>query len=141
MKGCGANPPEKKRGRRGSILTAELLLILPILVFMLAGMVELGAMLHGKQKLAAACREGARAASISGDPAEVNRVVQLSLGLDVAAGVSVEITAENGSQVGSPGEMVLVTVGLPVSQISFFSTNFFGLGSQMVYSQAAMRRE
>jgi TadE-like protein len=141
MKPRVQNPSRWQRTRRGSILTAELLLILPIVALLLAGMLELGTMLHGKQKLAAACREGARAASIAGDPAEVNRVVQLALGLDASAGLTVEVTAENGSELARPGEMVLVTVGLPVNQISFFAPNFFGLGSQMVYSQAAMRRE
>ncbi len=141
MRVVGPAAIRTRHARRGSILTSELLFVLPFLVLLVAGMLELGTMLYGKQKLAAACREGARAVSISGNPAEATRVVGLALGPGVSADLLVEVTSENGTQFANPGEMILVVVGLPVRDISFFATDFFGLGSQMVYAQAAMRRE
>lgn len=130
-----------KHRRRGSILSAELLFILPILLLMALGLLELGSILHGRQRLAAACREGARMASISGDPAEAEHVVRLVLGPDPRSGLVVEVSSEHGPGMARPGEIFSVVVGLPCHEVGLFASDLFGMGNQMLYSQAVMRRE
>jgi hypothetical protein len=65
--------------RRGS-LAAELLLLLPILMTVVLGIVEIGMLEFCEQQLCAASREGCRVAAQGGDQKEVEDAVRRYLG-------------------------------------------------------------
>lgn len=65
---------------RQGTLTIELLLVLPILLTLLAGMIQFSMVLTARQQLLAASREGARVAARGADINEIHSCVHRTLG-------------------------------------------------------------
>jgi len=68
------------RRRRGAVLAAELLIVLPILLIFVAGMIEFSMILSARWELLAASEQGARVASQGGSDDDVKATVQKALG-------------------------------------------------------------
>ena len=72
-----------RRERRAGTVSAELALVVPILVLLLFAMVEFGLILRASSQIKAVAREGARAAAMGVSPTIVGtRVDAMTLGLD-----------------------------------------------------------
>ena len=127
--------------RRGFILTAELVFVLPLVILVVSGLVELGALLHGQHRLSVACWEGARVASISNDPALVNRMVMDVLGIHSTEDVSVDLITAHGLQQTLPGERIQIVVGVKLGCFSLMTTNLFGLSNTRVFCETVTVRE
>ena len=62
---AGWKPSPRKSSRKGAVLSVELVMVLPILLFVLLAFVEFGLMLMSQQGLAAASSLGARHAALT----------------------------------------------------------------------------
>lgn len=106
----GTRVPERDKSPERGAVMAEFALILPILLVILFGIVELGIAVNRAQAVEAAAREGARLASISsttnGDvTARVNNALA---GIPLDSPVAVAVAP--GGCAGREGEAVTVTV-------------------------------
>ena len=141
--------PKRRRG----VAAVELALLLPPLVVMAFGIVELGWYLDKAQVIHSAVRQGARAAvRLENSNAEVEAAVQNCLyndaGIDAAA-VTVEITCLSAAgqelyQVqnlneNEQGQPVRVTVSVLYSQMGAL-TNMLGLQAGSLSSFAVVQR-
>lgn len=101
--------PTWSRDRGASAV--EFALVVPFLVMLLFGMIQVGLMYDHKQDLEAAAREGARLAT---NPAvtvdQVVTAVELTLDPEIDAAITVEPDVERPCD-GRPGERVAVAVG------------------------------
>lgn len=136
--------------RWGGVLTVELLLAVPILLVLLGAMVEFSMLLVTRQQLLAASREGARAAALGGDQAEIEAAVQRSLGAGrlQAARVQTRVqSAVNGQSISSQalgaGDLVEVSVRMRASQAAPHVLGFIGFsaGNGEIVARTAMRKE
>lgn len=66
-------------GPRGGATAAELALVLPVLVFLLFSIVELGFMMKNRTELGQAAREGARLAAVGGTPLRITEGINASV--------------------------------------------------------------
>ena len=134
--------PSKSR-RRGSLLTTELLLILPIVVITILSMVEIGRLLLVRQRLDAACREGARVAAIRGDVVSVQQAVFRTLGSSIDD-IQITVLADDAPVDNlslRPGMMMRVIVSIPAKAVNSSPMNPMGSSDERLYAQSAMRRE
>ena len=136
----------RRPGRRpGAVMTAELLLVLPILMALLAGLLGLCQLLAARQALDAAAREGARTAAVGGSADEVQLAVARTLAASgplAQASVSVQYL-EAPDQVLGAREIVVVTTSAPVALALIGSpqSSVWGLGGQTLSATAIMRVE
>src|SRR5262245_9857509 len=100
--------PRRARVGRGA-LALELLLLLPLLVALIAGMVEFSRILSAKTQLGAAATAGARVAALGGDGAAAEQAARNVLGSGSLsqADVTVIWTDANGNPL-PPGAQVEV---------------------------------
>ena len=106
--------PTTIRSRRRGILSAELLLTLPILTVLLFGLLEFSLLFFARGDVVEASRTGARAARLYGATTEsVEEEVRLSLGGRLAP--HVRVTAELGDKTG---DEVSVAVQVPMAAAS-----------------------
>jgi hypothetical protein len=132
-----------RKGRKGGV-AMELLLVLPLLLAVLLGTVELSLWLAAQQQVSLASREGARVAATGGTRADVNQAIRLALG-DARfqrAQVTTWLTDSNSQPLPS-GEPVSVLVALPASAVVPDLLVFIGLSirNQKLISQTVMRKE
>jgi hypothetical protein len=133
--------PERKR--RGGV-AVELLLVFPLLLAVLLGTVEFSLWLAGRQQVALASREGARAAATGGTANDVQAAVRLALG-DARyqqAQVVADLTDPAGVPV-APGEPVAVLVRLPAAAVvpDLLVVVGVSIRDQSLISQTVMRKE
>lgn len=129
--------------RRGTV-ALELLFVLPILMTVLLGTVELSLWLTAQQSVSLASREAARVAAIGGTQSDVEATVRLVLG-DVRfarATVIAILTDESGLPL-EPGAPVTVNVRLPAAVVVPDLLVFAGLSIRKLYlvGQTVMRKE
>jgi Flp pilus assembly protein TadG len=106
--------PTPSPTRRRGILSAELLLTLPILTVLLFGLLEFSLLFFARGDVVEASRAGARAARLHGATAEsVEDEVRYSLGGRLAP--HVRVTAELGNKTG---DEVSVAVEVPMAAAS-----------------------
>lgn len=105
----GNRSPNRTSAERGSVVT-EFALVLPVLLFILLGIVEYGIAFNRAQAVEAAAREGARLASLSTTtPGDVTtRVNDALVGIPLDNPVNVGIAP--GGCAGREGQTVTVTV-------------------------------
>ena len=107
----------RARRRPGAVMTTELLLTLPSLMLLLAGVLAVGQLLMARQALATASAEGARAGVIGGSATDVENAARRALaGSGALIHSDVQVTffqASDGN--GGAIPMVAVTVSAPVS--------------------------
>jgi Flp pilus assembly protein TadG len=77
-------------GRRGA-LTVELLIILPILMLLIFGTIQLSLAISTRQTMAAACREGARLAAVGTSPTDVQQIVRAALGPTLSGNATIDV--------------------------------------------------
>lgn len=137
---CGSTHPR----RTGAVLTAELLFVLPIFGTMLAGMVELGLLVQGRNVVQLAAIEGARAASLHyPDPDQRNQAILAAvrqvLGKQEWKDAAVVLFA--GSDVS--GEPVTVIVQLPMHKVAPDLLGPLGISIQgrLLVAQATMTKQ
>ena len=106
--------PTTIRTRRRGILSAELLLTLPILTVLLFGLLEFSLLFFARGDVVEASRAGARAARLHGATVEsVEDEVRYSLGGRLAP--QVRVTSELGNKTG---DEVSVAVEVPMAAAS-----------------------
>ncbi|HVS38943.1 MAG TPA: TadE/TadG family type IV pilus assembly protein [Gemmataceae bacterium] len=124
-------------------MTAELLLTLPILMILLAGMMGVSQLLLARQALAAASHEGARVGAAGGDAGTVQLAVQRTLAASgplVQAKVNVQFVQVDGGPNG-PIQLVVVTTSAPVglALLGSPSSPVSALANQNVAATSIMR--
>jgi Flp pilus assembly protein TadG len=100
----GSCSPVRCRGHRGSA-TVEFALVLPLVLVVVLGLVQVGLVVRDRLLVEAAARAGARAAAIQDDPAAIDdAAIAAAPGLDPAR-------AQVGTtRTGSRGDLVTVHV-------------------------------
>jgi Flp pilus assembly protein TadG len=136
-------PDPRRRGtkRHGSLLTAELLFLLPLLLVILLALVEYTYLITGEARLAAASREGARVASLGGTASDVTQAVDRVLGTSLSPQVQLQVNFPNLSQ--NTGDPVQVVVSAPSSALApnYLSVIGFDLSTQTMTAQTVMTIE
>ena len=132
------------RRRVGSILSVELLFVLPILLALLLAMTEFSLLLSTEARYAHASREGARVAALGGDLAGVELAVRNVLGDGQFEASTLTVTPDISSVNNYPsGTAMEVIVAIRARQVVPDLLRFFGfsLGDQQVLGRTVMRRE
>ena len=144
----------KSPNRRRGVATVEAAVVLPVVVLLMFGFIEVGYLVNSHHILHDAARQGARAAvRLENSNAEVEAAVLRSLSNSIAVdsnAVTVRLSKLNGDgeeeyQVMSldhneQGEAVRVTVTVDYAQFNPPS-NFLGTGSNPLTDSAVMRRQ
>jgi hypothetical protein len=133
--------------RRGS-MTMELILLFPILMTLFLAMIEFSLILHSRQQLLAASREGARVAAIGADQQEIEQAVLRYLGSGRLGDSEVTITDFQGNELQASqqvpsGEAVAVWVRLPTAHAVPDLLRFVGysIRNDEIVARTVMRRE
>ena len=138
--------PARGAGRRpAGVQTAELLLLLPVLLLLFYGMAGLCELLVARQALDSASREGARVAAVGGDESEIKAAVRRTL---AASGPLAECDVDIrylGTDDDSPGarRVVVVTTSAPagVALLGMPASVQSTLGDKKIVGIATMRME
>lgn len=99
------------RSRRGALLSAELLLVAPVLVIALFGIIEMSLLTSTASQLRVAANLVAREASVTAGPTNsflLQPLLVQSLGADLAGKTSLTVVDS-----GLGGELLSVTLSLP----------------------------
>jgi Flp pilus assembly protein TadG len=124
--------------RRGAA-TVELAILLPVLITILVGALEIGNMFSIKSALQNAAREGARHAVLPlATPESVTTSCNQSLAASGLTGVAVAITPSPKS--AKSGTMISVSVSATYSQNSWLPSGGI-LGDKQLVSTVVMRKE
>jgi hypothetical protein len=133
--------------RPGS-LSVEALLVLPVLLVVVLGGVELGLLLGARHQLWGACREVGRLAALGHDRSCLEATLQRYLGEAKATHAELVITDEHGEPVHQPSEIpagqpVVVLVRLPATCAAPDLLRLVGfcLKGQQLEVQTVWRRE
>ena len=129
--------------RRGNV-AVEMLLVMPILLALILGTIEMSMMTAANEQLCAASREGARVAALGGDTDEVNRAVynHLNGGSLSQADVWASLTDRDGKPIPS-GEPVMVRVQIPANHAvpDLLAIIGVSIGNSTLIGQTIMRKE
>lgn len=133
--------------RRASV-TIEALLVLPVLLIVAAGGVELGMLLSTRHQLWGACREIGRLAACGHDRARLEAVLTHYLGDARSAHAELVLVDKTGRTVAQPseipaGETITVMLRLPASCAApdLLRLVGFSLHGQVIEAQTVWRRE
>ena len=143
-----------KRPVHRGIATVEAAVLLPVLVLMIFGFVEIGYLVNSHQVLHDAARQGARAAvRLENSNAEVHAAATQSLNDSIAVNSGdVTVTMEKLNSVGTvnyqiqnlneneQGESIRITVTVDYSHFHPPS-NFLGIANRPLSSSAVMKRQ
>jgi Flp pilus assembly protein TadG len=115
----------------------ELALALPILILLVAGMMEFGQVIHQYLVVTEAAREGARSAAVGNDDIVITSIVR-SAAATIDQG-NLEVSINPGTRVR--GNSVTVSVSNPVQIITPLISAFFPANPYIVQATAVMRVE
>ncbi|GDX91877.1 hypothetical protein LBMAG46_18840 [Planctomycetia bacterium] len=126
-------------GRRGAILSMELVLVLPIFLLLIFGIAQFSMLMAAHARITSAAQSGVRMMSLSGSgvPEVQERVANL-LGATLAANCEIDVQpAEYAGQIGS------VFIKVPMSNASpdLLWMTGFSLTDRYLESSAAMVME
>lgn len=124
------------KNKRGQGMV-ELALTLPILILLVAGMMEFGQVIHQQLVVTEAAREGARAAAVGDSDTVIANVVRSAASTIDRGNLQVNISP--GVRVR--GNAVTVTVSNPVQIITPLISSFFPANPFIVQATAIMRVE
>jgi len=141
-------PRSMKQVRRRGSLTVEMTLLFPIVLLFFLGMIEFSMMLHARQQLLAASREGARVAALGGDIEEVRQAVRIYLGGGRLGDADVRLTAlgseplQDARQIPS-GEPVEVWVSIPAGYVvpDLLRIVGYSIRNEELVARTVMRKE
>jgi len=124
----------------------EFALILPVLIALLLGMLEIGRGFMVANALTTAAREGARSGIVpNGDNSKIQAAVASALGNQGIPLAKVATTIQVNGAAGDvttavSGNTVTVSVSIPYDDVSWVGVGKF-LGGKTLTAYAAMRRE
>jgi hypothetical protein len=133
--------------RRRGWLAVELLFVLPIVLLLLAALVEFTLLLHARQRLAAASREGCRIAAVGGDADAVALATRRVLGNGKLGQAEILITGEDpenhADSTAASGEAVAVWVKLPAALVvpDLLRIIGYSIRDEELVGRTVMRRE
>ena len=138
-------PRAARPARRRASLALELLLLLPVLLLVALAVVEFALVVGARERLTAACREGARCAARGCDEEEVERAVRFHLGDGTMRGAAVEAVLRD-KETGRPfhcGEAVEVYVAVHATDVVPDLLGWIGLSlcDEVLVAHAVMRKE
>ncbi len=120
--------PTSRPDERGAV-AVELALLLPLLITLLVGIIQMGLAFNAKLTLTHAAREGVRAAVIGADP--LAAVLDAATSVDLGAG-DVDVVPCDDDEVGEQAEVA-------ASTDFAFTIPFAELGAVTLSSTAVMR--
>ena len=126
--------------RRGAILSAELVLALPLITILFFAITQFGILWASQHKLSAAARAACRVASLPGSTlADIDRAVAQALGSQRLVD-SRQLRVQRGPYSGDP---VRVELRVPITAATPEMLKLFGfsLGDRQLVAQCTMRRE
>nr|BAL54047.1 hypothetical protein HGMM_F12C05C30 [uncultured Planctomycetota bacterium] len=133
---------------RSASLSVEALLVLPVLLVVILGGIELGLLLSARHQLFGACREVGRLAALGHDRPQLASILVQYLGESKSANAELIIADEHGQTVHSPREIpagrpVMVIVRLPATCAApdLLRLVGFSLRNQILEVQTVWRRE
>lgn len=133
--------PRCRHTRRRGAVVVEMAFIAPVFFMLVVGIIEFGRMLMVQQVVTNASREGARRAVIeSVTEQEVKDLVDTYMANASISGSSCTVDPTDLSNL-SLGEPVTVTVSIPYSSVTWFTTSWFGLDTATVQASTVMRSE
>src|SRR5262245_324807 len=95
--------------RQGAVLTVEMLLLLPLLLILFFGFIELTLILVAESKLNAAAQEAARQAALGVSETEITTTIEKILGVEPTK--QADITLNLPSSAGQPVEAAIKIKG------------------------------
>jgi Flp pilus assembly protein TadG len=130
---------KKSPSRRGAALI-EFALVLPVLLLLIAGIIEFGRTVMVQQILTNASREGARKAALPGTTnSDVEAVVTNYMqAANVASADSVTVTPS--ASAAAAGDAVKVTVTIKFSKVGWLPMSWF-VGDPLLNASTTMRKE
>lgn len=130
---------QKKSSRRGAAIV-EFAVVVPVFLTMIAGTIEISRAIVVQELLTNASREGARIASFNSTTttSTVTSAVNTYLSNDGVTGATTTVSPSPTSATG--GQSISVTVSIPFSSVSWFTTPFY-LGGQTLQATTVMCRE
>ena len=134
--------PEREPRRASTAL--ELLFALPILVALIVAVFQFSMLVTAQHELAAACREGARAAARHHSEDEIRKIVRDFLGEGRLKCAKIHVCIRNDShELVCSGEPVEVTMEIPtrVAVPNFLAFIGFGFGEDTLVARTVMRKE
>ena len=125
------------RSERLGAAAVEFAIVAPFLLLMLIGMIEFGRALMVQQTLTTAAREGAREAALPGATVSSVEDVATSM-LTSSEGATVTVSPDPES--ADPGDMITVTVDVPLSAVTKMGALWFESGTTLD-GNSSMRKE
>jgi Flp pilus assembly protein TadG len=129
--------------RRTGATVVEFAVVVPILLMLIAGIIEFGRTIMVEQIMTNASREGTRKATLPGATASDVKAVVKNYGS--AAGITVNddeivITPTDPSSAAT-GDQVSVEIKLAYSRVSWLPTTWFLSSTAQLRAKATMRKE
>lgn len=132
------------RGRKGAILSAELLLVLPIVMALCLGMAELSMLLMAMQRVEAASSAACRVATLpASDPVALEQAVREAAARALLKAKLVQAYQLEFAPGQFPGDPVTVEVRVPMKAAAPDLLRIFGfsLKGQELVSRTVMRKQ
>jgi hypothetical protein len=131
-------------GRKGALLSAELLFAFPVLAGLLLGIIEFGMLLAAEQRVETACREACRVGSLpASDSHALGQAVRQAAEQALASASLVQtytLSFQPGQYTGDP-VMVQVSVPMRAAAPDLLLIVGFGLTGRQLNAQCVMRKE
>jgi TadE-like protein len=127
--------------RQGALLSAELLLLLPILLIFFVAVVEITFLIVIEARLASAAREGARVAARGGDSGDIEAAIALIFGDPSKSQVTFIVNFPNGTNNTGDPVQVIVLVPATLYVPNYLACFGFDLTGQTLTAQAVMTIE
>ncbi len=130
----------KRRGRRGFVISAELVILMPLVFALAMAAIEFSLLEVGRQRVMAAARAGARVAAMPGATLQdIDQAVAFSMSSAPLAAAR-QIAVSQGNYTGDP---VIIKVAVPMKAASpdLLGIIGFGLGKRVLVATSVMRKE
>jgi Flp pilus assembly protein TadG len=127
----------RPKTKRQGTAAAEFIMVLPLLAAFLLGTIEFSMLLHARQQLLAAAREGARVGARGGNDAEIQAQVNAVLGYSATAFVTRFSAAPPNTRDGLEVRVVVQTTDLVPNLLPLI----YNLNGQQLVGRAVMNLE
>lgn len=124
------------RGKQGGQSLVELAIILPVLILILVGIMDLGRVFYAQIVITNAAREGARYGSMY--PMDIAGIKARAIAEAQGAGIQISPNDVQVSGTVTPGEPLTVTVTYRFAAITTLISSFWGGGNLPLQGQATM---
>lgn len=126
--------------RRGFVISAELVILLPLVFALVLAVIEFSLLELGRQRVMAAARAGARVAAM---PGATYQDIDQAVAFAMSSAPLSEARRVRVSQGEYSGDPVIVYVAVPMKAASpdLLGLIGFGLGRRMLIGSSVMRKE